>query len=192
MMTGGAFGMIKPGGGGQKSLRSGPSRCCAGWKSSALAATVASRSTYGQLIAQYFPGSNIDAWFEASGVPQNMREYCWTYALGKTKSAGATLRTSSQINWRRTTSFACQRLSGLDVLTRASSRLAGTWPGAYANREQANRWMNDLMGSFLTRVIPSATSQGATQFIQFMPDTMEQIADAIMESSGSLGRSSAA
>ena len=39
--------------------------------------------TYEELITQQYPGSNIDAWFEANGVPPDMQEQWWNYALAK-------------------------------------------------------------------------------------------------------------
>ena len=185
MMTGGAYAMIRPGG-GMKTVQE--------WAESILRWLEGLRPggdrgkgfTYGELIAQYFPGSNIDAWFEVQGVPQNMREYFWTYALGKTKSGGGSSDPMQTIG-PDTKSIAYQRLAATTSMTQSQFKLGGTMAGAYANREQANRWFNDLLGSFINRVIPSATSQGALQFTQYLPDTVEQILMTILENSGAAG-----
>ena len=185
MLTGGAFGMIKPGGGGQKSLSE--------WAESVLRWLEGLRSggdrgkpfDYGQLIAQYFPGSNIDAWFDASGVPQDMREYWWTYALGKAKSVGST-QGEFQIKPEEA-SVSWQRLKSASMVARNEFTLAGTLSGAYANREQANRWMNDVMGKFQQSVIPAAISSGPLNFMQFMPDIVEQVLMQLLERSGTAG-----
>jgi len=72
MMTGGAFGLVKAGG-GQKTLQE--------WAESILRWFEGLRGgddrgkpfSYGQLMAQYFPGSNIDAWFDANAVTEDMK-----------------------------------------------------------------------------------------------------------------------
>ncbi len=35
-----------------------------------------------ELITQQFPGSNMDAWFSATGVPEYMQQYFWQYVIG--------------------------------------------------------------------------------------------------------------
>lgn len=35
-----------------------------------------------ELVTQQFPGSNMDAWFSATGVPEYMRQYFWQYVIG--------------------------------------------------------------------------------------------------------------
>ena len=185
MMTGGAFGMIRPGG-GMKTIQE--------WAESILRWLEGLRGggdrgkafTYGDLIAQYFPGSNIDAWFDVQGVPMNMREYFWTYALGKTKGGGGTTDPMQQIG-PDTKSIAYQRLAATTSMTQSQFKLGGQMAGAYANREQANRWFNDLLGSFINKVIPSAVSQGAMQYAQYLPDTVEQILMTILENTGTAG-----
>ena len=185
MMSGGAYAMVRPGG-GMKTVQE--------WAESILRWLEGLRPggdrgkafTYGDLISQYFPGSNIDAWFEVQGVPQNMREYFWTYALGKTKSGGGTQDPMTKIG-PDTKSIAYQRLAATTSMTQSQFKLGGTMAGSYANREQANRWFNDLLGSFINRVIPSAVSQGAMQYAQYLPDTVEQILMTILENSGAAG-----
>ena len=89
MFTGGAMSMIAAGG-RQKSLSE--------WAESILRWFEGLRPgnkrgkgfDYGELMAQYFPGSNIDAWFNVNGVPQNMRDYWWTYALAKANKTADT------------------------------------------------------------------------------------------------------
>lgn len=36
-----------------------------------------------ELQTQYFPGSNINAWFASIGVPDYMQDFFWQYAIGK-------------------------------------------------------------------------------------------------------------
>ena len=184
MMTGGAFGMIKPGGGGQKSLSE--------WAESILRWLEGLRGgtrkpfDYGELMAQYFPGSNIDAWFEVNGVPQSMRDYWWTYALGKAKNTGTTGGSGFAIT-PESSNVAWQRLAATSSLTRNEFGLAGVMAGAYANKEVSNRWLNDLVGQFQMQTIPAAVSKGVLNFMQYMPDTIEQMLMAALERSGMFG-----
>ena len=186
MMTGGAFGMIKPGG-GQKTL--------AQWAESVMKWLEGLRAgsnrgkpfSHGDLLTQYFPGSNIDAWFEVNGVPQDMREYWWSYALNKAQAvAGGASASGFQIGADQTNPM-YQRLRATSAMTSSQFKLAGTMSDSYANREQANRWFNDLFGSFLSSVVPAAVTTGKLQFAQFMPDTMEQVMMTMMERSGKFG-----
>ena len=88
-LTGGAFAMIGAGG-RQKSVSE--------WAEGILRWLEGQRPgdqrgkgfNYGELLAQYFPGSNIDAWFTANGVPEGMKEYWWNYALAKSRMTGST------------------------------------------------------------------------------------------------------
>lgn len=51
--------------------------------------------TYAELVSQNFPGSNINAWFSAMGVPQTMAFYWWQYAMAR-----ATKAESSDSPWK--------------------------------------------------------------------------------------------
>ena len=73
-------------------------------------------------------------------------------------------------------------------MTSSQFKLAGTMSGSYANREQANRWFNDLFGTTsCNSVFPVLWSTGKLQFAQFMPDTMEQVMMQLLERSGKFG-----
>ena len=184
MLTGGAFGMIKAGG-GQKSLQE--------WAESVLRWLEGLRGgsdrgkpfDYGQLMAQYFPGSNIDAWFNANGVPQGMKDYWWEYALGKTKSGGTT-----QGNFTITPqqdNLAQQRLMSQSTLTSSEFNLAGSLGGTYSNREQSNQWFNQLMGSMMQKMLPQQVSSGMLQFAQYLPDSVEDLIMSLLNKSGTFG-----
>ena len=191
MLTGGAFGMIKSGG-GQKSLTE--------WAESVLKWLEGMRGgpdrgkpfDYGQLIAQYFPGSNIDAWFEQTGVSQDMREYWWSYALRKAQSfAGTSQQGRMEITPSGGTTPAggvmWNRLKATSQLTTGQFGLAGQMAGAYSNKEQANQWFNRLMSDFTRTMVPSAVGAGNLNFMQFLPDTVEQMLMQLLERSGKAG-----
>ena len=184
MLTGGAMGMIKMGG-GQKSLSE--------WAESVLRWLEGLRGgskqgkafNYGELIAQYFPGSNIDAWFDATGVNQEMREYWWSYALNKSKTGGTTggeemkITPSGDVVWNR--------LKATSQLATGQFGLGSVMQGAYSNKEQANQWFNRLMSDFTRTLLPSAVGGGNLNFMQYLPDTVEQLLMQFVERGGKAG-----
>lgn len=192
MLTGGAFGMVKMGG-GQKTLQE--------WAEGILRWLEGMRGgdkrgkpfDYGELLAQQFPGSNVDAWFNSTGISEDMKQYWWAYALNKTKSTGTTQGTTDIGTGQPykispdATSVGWNRLGATTAMTQGQFQLAGTMSGAYANRELSNKWFNEMFGSMLNKVLPSATSQGPLKAAQFMPDTMEQVLMTLLERSGKFG-----
>ena len=172
MFTGGAMSMIGAGG-RQKSLSEWAESILRWFEGLRPGAQRGKGFDYGSLMAQYFPGSNIDAWFNVNGVPQNMRDYWWTYALGKASksptTAGAPMAISPDEN-----NVAWQRLRANSELTRTEFSLAGSMSGQYAQRESSNRWFNALMGSVQQNIIP-LISKGPLAWIQFLPDAVEDL-----------------
>jgi Transglycosylase SLT domain len=174
MLTGGAMSMIGAGG-RQKSLSE--------WAESILRwfqglRTGAKRNTpfnHGDLMAQYFPGSNIDAWFQANGVPQQMRDYWWTYALGKAGKNEGEFQIGPDEN-----NVAWQRLRSSSELTRTEFSLAGKMSAQYSQREASNRWFNELMGSIQSTVIP-ALSNTVLGWVQLLPDSIEDLMMTVVE-----------
>ena len=114
MMTGGALGMIKPGG-GQKTLARVGRECVEVLSRTCVRGLCGVSRSLVELIAQYFPGSNIDAWFEVQGVPQDMREYWWAYALNK---AQAVLEACTRMPTRSVTILAAPRIVCINVSRR--------------------------------------------------------------------------
>lgn len=182
-LTGGAFSMIGPGN-KQKSisewatgilrwlqgLRGGPDR--------------GKPFTYAELMSQNFPGSNFDAWLTQNGVTGDMKQMFWTYALaqaGRGQSAVDQLFTK---NTSVDTSVAFNRLQASAAETRTGFRLAGTMSGAYANKEQANRFFSELTGHLLNQALPAAMSSGAMSYMQYLPDTIEEIMMQLAERTG--------
>ena len=183
MMTGGAYSMIKQGG-AQKSL-SEWSEGVLKWLQNLRPGSKRGKPfSYGELLAQQFPGSNIDAWFEMNGVNQGMRDYWWTYVLGKTNAGKA-----SDEEWKDIapdkTSTAYQRMRSGAELTRTEFSLAGQMSGAYANREQMNAWFNKMMGQMQMLFLPGLAA-GAGGFMQWMPDSIEDLMMGMAEWGGNL------
>ena len=198
MMSGGAFGMIGAG---------GRQRSISEWAENILKFLQTQRPgggrtqpfSRGELLAQYFPGSNIDAWFDANGVPAGMKEYWWTYALGKTAmraagptstSGGAPLDFSVGGGVEQNANFqnnqAYQRLRSTTSATRGQFGLAGTLSGTYANKEVANTWFNDMMGQLLQQIVPQALTTSMS-FMQYLPDDIMDMLMTALSRTGMAG-----
>jgi Lysozyme like domain len=179
MFTGGAMGMITTGG-RQKSLSEWAESILRWFEGLRPGANRGKGFNYGDLMAQYFPGSNIDAWFDVNGVPQPMRDYWWTYALGKAnKTQDTTVKGGFQIGADEN-NVAWQRLRAASELTRTEFSLAGKMAGQYAQRESSNRWFNELMGGLQEQIIP-AISNSIFRWIQYLPDSVEDLLMSVAE-----------
>jgi hypothetical protein len=173
MMTGGAFSMVGAGN-RQKSISEWADGILKWLSNLRPGGDRGKPFGYGELMAQNFPGSNIDAWLNANGVTPDMKSYFWSYAMAKSTSTGS----SDKLFTDRaavTESVAFNKLQASAAQTRTGFRLAGQMGGAYANKEQANTFFNELMGHLLNAALPNAMSSGALSYMQYMPDTMEEI-----------------
>jgi len=183
--TGGAFSMVGPGN-QQKTISQWADGILKWLQDQRPGGNRGKAFTYGELMAQNWPGSNIDAWLTANGVPAQMKDYFWTYAMGKANApSGQDIFTDQTV----TQNMAYQNLQAVNAQSRSGFQLAGTMQGAYANKEQANRWFNELMGQMQNAIVPSAVSNGMLSFVQYLPDAIQQLLMQLSErtSIGSLG-----
>jgi hypothetical protein len=147
---------------------------------------------YGQLLAQYFPGSNIDAWLTTQGITPDMKEYWWDYSLGKANRTNSTqgkfiVSPVNQFDTARGGNQPWERLQAVSAKGRGELSLAGTMAGSYSNKEESNRWFNDLMANVMSRVIPAQTSKGALSVMQYLPDQLEELLMGLLERGGPIG-----
>ena len=181
-LTGGAFSMV--GRGGKLKSISEWSESILRWLEGQRPGPKRGQSfTYGELITQQYPGSNIDAWFDANGVPPDMQEQFWNYALAKSRTSGTTGGGEMQIESGAPTGApnpAMQRLRATQPLTNTSFNLFGQLGGTYANREDTNRTFNKTLGSAMQRIIPSALG-GPLKFAAELPDPVEEMIMSLLE-----------
>jgi hypothetical protein len=168
MLTGGAYSMIAVGG-RQKSLSEWADSILKWLKDLRPGANKGKDFTYGELMAQYFPGSNIDAWFDANAVPQNMRDYWWTYVLQR---ASQSKPEDFKIGGDET-NLAQRRMEAATELTRTQFSMGSKMTGAYLNREQANKWFNQIFGQASQSLVTSVAGSGLASWVNFLPDTVE-------------------
>jgi len=194
MITGGAMGMIGAGG-RQKSLSQWAEDTLR-WLEGLRGGTNRGKPfNYGELMAQYFPGSNIDAWFDANGVPPNMKEYWWTYALQKANKTGGTGGAAMDIT-PDTHNLAQARLRSTSEMTRTEFGVGAKMTPSYVNRESMNQWFNSMMGSVQEMLFSLLGSK--LNLLQYLPDTVEDLLfsgvemgarslDSAMQSFGGIG-----
>ena len=187
-LTGGAFSMI--GAGNKQKSISEWAEGILKWLSNLRPGGERGKAfSYGELMSQNFPGSNIDAWLSANGVTEDMKQFFWSYAMAKSGQAGGTADDLFSKNEAVNQSVAFQRLQASGASTRTGFALAGQMAGAYANKEQANRWMAELMGHMMNEILPAAMSSGMLSYMQYLPDTIEEMIMQLAERTnlGTLG-----
>ena len=186
VMTSGAFSMVKAGG-KQKSASE--------WAEGILRWLEGQRPgrdrgkpfNYGEMLAQHFPGSNIDAWLTLNGISPDMKEVFWNYAEGKASKMGGTQGAFEIAEPRG--NIAYERLRSETEITRGETGLASRMAGQYANRETVNKWFNQMMAGIMNRVIPAVTGPGSPlSIIQMLPDFIEDFLYSMLENSGSIGQ----
>ena len=188
--TGGAFSMIK-GKGGMKS----PSEWAEGiynWlKNQRPGRDRGKDFDYGGLLAQNFPGSNINAWFQTVGVSPEMQEFWWTWALAKTKmnvSGDKVFAAMGGDGGKLESNQAWRRAAAVTATSRNEFGLAGQMAGQYATRERSNLWYNQAMGAAVNRMIPGMANSPFMKGIQYLPDEVENFLWNTLESSGPLAQ----
>lgn len=106
--------------------------------------------TRAELVTQNFPGSNINAWFQMMGVPQNMVDYWWQYVLSATDSLGsdATSQDLMKIVQKdRGYNLGFERLRNVSAGTQREFKFGSEMYKPYIARENADRRFNQTMGT---------------------------------------------
>ena len=185
-MTGGAFSMIKQGN-QQKSISEWATGILKFLQNQRPGGQRGKPFTYGELMTQNFPGSNIDVWLNVNGVPEGMKDYFWTYAMAQSNAGTEDIFGAAYAPVASNVSF--QRLQAGNAQTRSGFQLAGKLSGQYANKEQANRWFNELLGSMLGQILPQALSSATMSYVQYLPDAIQEMLMQLSERTtvGALG-----
>jgi hypothetical protein len=100
------------------------------------------------LMAQNFPGSNINSWFQMMGVPQDMVDYWWQYALttaGKEAGPVTTDTLKKMVDSTRGINLGYERLRNVTQGAKREYLMGGQMYGMYAARESADRRFNVAM-----------------------------------------------
>jgi hypothetical protein len=181
-MSGGAFGMIGQGG-AQKTVSQWAESILNYLETQRFGAQRGQPFTYPELITQQFPGSNIDAWLDINGVPPDMKEAWWNYALNKAKTQNNTGGGVMAIE-AQSSNLAFQRSKAVSATTKGQFQMATSLSGPYRQRENANADFNTAMASFINSTVRKSA---ITSTIANLPDTMEEFLMQFLENSGVLG-----
>lgn len=182
--TGGAFSLLKSGG-GMKSASEWAQGIYNWMKNQRPGSMRGKNFEYGELLAQNFPGSNINAWFDTAGVSPEMRDYWWSWALAQAGTGKSDI--FADMDKKLGANQAWRKASATTALTRNEFGLAGKMQGQYATRERSNQWFNQTMGAAVNRLVP-AMANGPIGFMQYAPDEVENFLWNMMESAGPLGQ----
>jgi hypothetical protein len=98
-----------------------------------------------ELATQQFPGSNMDAWFTATQVPEYMRQYFWQYVIGSASTGSTDVGT---IVAARGQDVAFERLRTQTAQGRREFQVLGSGTNYedFANREGNDRRFEEAMG----------------------------------------------
>jgi hypothetical protein len=140
--------------------------------------------TEAELITQNFPGSNINAWFQMMGVPQDMVDYWWQYALTKKGGKGAKDITSDvlqgMVQDTRGINLGFERLRNTTQGTRREYLMGGQMYGMYAARESADRRFNVAMQGTDAAVAEQLRSTNIGRMLALLPTPIMEMLMPIM------------
>lgn len=132
-----------------------------------------------ELQSQMFPGSNINAWFQANQVPPTMIDAWWNYVITKATAGnlgagvGGPL-TQDQIQQVRGPDLARQRLVSESVYARRDLQTGGSLYKSFSQRETTDQTFARILGS-LDKVLMGANSIFG-KMISFMPTPVADVA----------------
>jgi hypothetical protein len=189
--TGGAFSLVKTGGKGMKSTVEWAEGILKWLQNQRPGSDRGKAFTYGELLAQNFPGSNINAWFDMVGVTPDMRDYWWTYAMGRTQGGNQGADASKLFKdmsggANQQSNLAVRRMASQSMLATNDFTLAGAMSNAYSNREASNQVFNKLLGKMNLSTILAASNAGSLGFLQNTSDVVENFLWDILNNAGGL------
>jgi hypothetical protein len=124
------------------------------------------------LMAQNFPGSNINSWFQAMGVPQDMVDYWWQYALttaGKEAGPVTTDTLKKMVDSTRGINLGYERLRNVTQGTKRDYLMGGQMYGMYAARESADRRFNVAMQGTDKTLATTLRTTNAGRLLSLLP-----------------------
>jgi hypothetical protein len=110
-----------------------------------------------------------------NGVSQDMKDYFWTYALGKAKSTGTTGGGPWDTAQARQGNLSIAQLQAEQPLTQTQYKLAGQLQGAYIDMATANQTMNTVMGQLTTNIIPKMMIGGPLSYMRDLPSAFQDM-----------------
>lgn len=156
MFSGGAFNFQKAGG-GQKSLQEWADGLLNFFQGQRPGRSRGKPFTREELLAQQFPGSNINTWFDFNGVTPGLQDAFWQYAIGKATTGGGSFE--DIVRGTRGQDMAYERLRGETAMARRDFHLMGQQPQtpggqetmyeSYVWREKVDRRFQEILNKFI-------------------------------------------
>lgn len=133
--------------------------------------------TRDELLAQNFPGSNINAWFQFMGVPDDMAEYWWQYALTKATGTGwsGDNPLENAVSEQRGMNLAQERLRNVTQGTKREFMMGTSMYPLYGARESADRRFNVAMGSVDMYLANMMSNTNMGTLISMMPTPIMEL-----------------
>lgn len=203
MYTGGAFSSFGPGG-VPKTLQEWAESILRFFESQRPGNDRGKKFTKEELQTNFFPGSNMNAWFDTVGVSEDMRSFFWQYAIGKANVTGGSGGSASieDIVGKRGADLASARLQTTTASARRDFGMAsagtvgalgsgGSMYEDYVGREAADRVFSNVMGavdkmigsmlgSMLGGVVKNIPTPIADMLATFTTDTLPVMAGQIV------------
>jgi hypothetical protein len=146
--------------------------------------------TKSELMAQNFPGSNINAWFQMMGVPSTMIDYWWQYALTAAKDdekglaaiAPTTGALSERVSQTRGLDLTYERLRNVTQGTRRDYLMGNKMYGMYNARESADRRFNVAMQGTDTAIAQMMSSSNVGALMSLLPTPVMEMLMPVISS----------
>jgi hypothetical protein len=134
--------------------------------------------TKAELMAQNFPGSNVNAWFQMMGVGQDMVDYWWQYVLTKAGS-GATGKgpfdLQGAIRTQRGQDLGSQRLETITQSSRRDFLMGTQMYGQYGVKEEADKRFNVAMQKADLQIADMATHTNVGTIMSTLPTSVTDL-----------------
>ena len=139
-----------------------------------------------ELATQQFPGSNMDAWFSSTDVPEYMREYFWQYVIGKASTGSSDV---AVIIGERGPDITRERLRTQSAQSRREFQVLGSANNyeQFTDREGSDRKFQEMMGqidkgisSTLSTIIGPVMSMIPTVIANFLATNAFEVAPQVV------------
>jgi len=145
-----------------------------------------------ELITQNFPGSNINAWFQMMGVPGEMVDYWWQYALANAGqvspitqgAAGQTKQLAANVSANKGNGIdlASERLRNITESSRRDYLLGNQMYNIYGGREAADRRFNIGMQGADLSLAKTMTGTNLGNIMSMLPTPIAEMLMPIISS----------
>jgi hypothetical protein len=134
--------------------------------------------TKAELMAQNFPGSNVNAWFQMMGVGQDMVDYWWQYVLTKAgagESGSGPFDLQGAVNKQRGQDLGAQRLETITQSSRRDFLMGTQMYGQYGVKESADKRFNVAMQKADLQIADMAQNTNVGAVMSMLPTSVTDL-----------------